>query len=86
MYNFEKLGIQIRRRRKELNLTLNQVAEICGISERTAGNIERGQTEAKLENVMKIFDVLGIPYEEIHNCYHRSEETQNAMDLIMKNK
>lgn len=57
------VGVQIRLRRKELMITQPDLADIAGISINTLYKIERGQTNATIDVLDKILDVLGL---EIH--------------------
>jgi y4mF family transcriptional regulator len=53
-------GNIIKERRKSLGINQSDLAEIAGISINTIYKIERGQTNATLEVLEKILDVLGL--------------------------
>jgi y4mF family transcriptional regulator len=53
-------GKLLKERRKSLGINQSEVAEIAGISINTLYKIERGQTNATLEVLEKILDVLGL--------------------------
>ena len=57
---FGRLGMQIRTRRKQLQITQPVLAELAGISVNTLYKIERGQANPTLEVLEKITDVLGL--------------------------
>lgn len=54
------IGNSIKARRKTLNVTQAQVAEIAGISINTLYKIERDQANPTIEIIDKIADVLGL--------------------------
>lgn len=53
-------GEIIRSKRKELGLSQEEAAGKAGISVMTYGRIERGTVDPKLEQVRRIFSVLGL--------------------------
>lgn len=53
----------MRLRRKILNLSQQDLAEIAGISLATIKDIERGKGNPSLSTVSKILDVLGVEIE-----------------------
>lgn len=58
-----KLEEVMRLRRKILNLSQQDLAEIAGISLATIKDIERGKGNPSLSTVSKILDVLGVEIE-----------------------
>jgi transcriptional regulator with XRE-family HTH domain len=56
----EYVGREIRKRRKILELPQATLAEMAGISVNTLYKIERGQTNATLDILEKVLDVLGL--------------------------
>jgi y4mF family transcriptional regulator len=50
----------LKERRKSLGINQSDLAEIAGISINTLYKIEKGQTNATLEVLEKILDVLGL--------------------------
>lgn len=53
------LGLLIKARRKELNITQKDLSEIVGISFKSISEIELEQRNPSLDTVKKILDVLG---------------------------
>ena len=51
--------------RKNANLTQKQLAVLCGVSETTVYNWEKGKTEPSVSQAQKIGEVCGIPYDNI---------------------
>ncbi len=58
--NYELLGKCIRKRRKEKNYTLEQLAEKLDVSTTFIGQIERAKGIPSLETLVKIANVLEI--------------------------
>jgi len=58
--NIKEIGIEIKRRRKYLSITQEDLAEITGISRRSLQYIEKGQMNPSIEQLEKILDALGL--------------------------
>lgn len=56
----EESGEQIRKARKAQKLTLEELADLAGISKATLGKLERGFTEIQLASLLKVSDTLGL--------------------------
>ena len=56
----KEFGNLLKDRRKSLGINQSDLAEIAGISINTLYKIEKGQTNATLEVLEKILDVLGL--------------------------
>ena len=54
------LGMQIRQRRKALNNTQKELADLAGISINTVVAAERGQGDPKISTYLAICNVLGL--------------------------
>lgn len=57
------IGKQIKERRKVLQITQSDLAELSGISINTLYKIERGQTNPTLKVLNKIAKVLGMEFK-----------------------
>ena len=55
-----QIGPMLRQRRKELNLTLAQVAERVGIAQGFLSEIERDQASPSVATLIRLCDTLGI--------------------------
>lgn len=53
------LGNRLKQYRVASNITQSQLAQMCGITERTINRIEHGE-DTKLSNLIKIMIMLGI--------------------------
>ena len=58
--NIKQIGTTLRERRKLLNVTQEDLADISGVSERTVRDIEKGLANPELESLMKLCEVLGL--------------------------
>jgi transcriptional regulator with XRE-family HTH domain len=56
----QMIGEIIAKRRKELSLTQPDLAEYCGISERSLLAIEKSTGNPTLKQIGKVFGVLGL--------------------------
>ena len=54
------IGQQIKERRKSLNVTQRQLAELSGIGINTLTKIERGEANPSLSILNRILDTLGL--------------------------
>ncbi len=58
--DYQKLGGTIRRIRKQLNMTQEQLAEKVGISASFLGHVERGSRKASVETLVGIANALQV--------------------------
>lgn len=58
--DMRSIGILLRRRRKELGYTQEEIAEHLHYSPRLIGEIERGRGSVGIERVLRLASVLGI--------------------------
>ena len=58
--NIKEIGIEIKKRRKYLNITQEDLAEITGISRRSLQYIESGKMNPSIEQLEKILEALGL--------------------------
>jgi len=59
-WDMSNIGQQIKERRKSLNVTQRQLAELSGIGINTLTKIERGEANPSLSILNKILDTLGL--------------------------
>lgn len=60
-----RLGGAIRTSRAELGLSQERLALLAGLHRNYIGDVERGERNPSLENVLKIVDALGCTAEEL---------------------
>ena len=58
--NFEDIGTRIKKRRIELNLTQEKLAEKTDLTETHIGAIERATSKCSIETLVKLAEVLGL--------------------------
>lgn len=61
------VGLWLRERRKDLGLTIEQFAQLCGLSYVTVSNIERDKIDIGIYATKRIAQGLGIEYMELRN-------------------
>ncbi|MEK3687928.1 helix-turn-helix domain-containing protein [Paenibacillus sp. FSL R10-2736] len=61
----QRIGERIRRVRKEINLSQEQLAERSGLHTNYVGQVERGEKNLTLETLEKVVGSLGISLEEL---------------------
>lgn len=54
------IGSQIKERRKALDITQTELADLAGISINTVVAVERGQGDPKISTYLSICEVLGL--------------------------
>lgn len=56
----EEIGLRIRKYRKELKLTQEQLSQKCGLHSTYIGQIERGEKNPSIESIFKICKALSL--------------------------
>ena len=84
------IGSRVRRRRKELGLTQEQLSEMAAISTPFLGHIERGTRKASIETLVRIGEALDvclcelIPMRHSGNCEDAYESlVDDVLRLIL---
>ena len=54
-----KMGMRLKKKRKMLKLTQEQMAEKLNVSVKHYGSVERGQTGLSIENLIEACNILG---------------------------
>lgn len=60
IYWLMNIGEEIKKRRKTISLSQNDLSEMAGISLATLKNIERGSGNPSFETIEKLLEVLGM--------------------------
>lgn len=63
MSHFESLVATLKKRRKMLNITQDQLAELSGVGLRSLKEIESGKGNPTLATMHKLIDALGLEFE-----------------------
>lgn len=56
----EEIGLRIRKYRKELKLTQEELSKRCGLHSTYIGQIERGEKNPSIESIFKICKALSL--------------------------
>lgn len=55
----EDIGMLIRERRKEMNMTQKGAAELCGVGVRFLSELERGKPTLEIDKVLSVASAFG---------------------------
>ena len=58
-----KIGDQIKRRRKTLNITQEYLQDFIDISPSTLSNLEQGKSNYTIEKLLAVLEILGLEIE-----------------------
>ena len=61
----ERVGTELRRKREERGLTVEELSEKGGVSATTIRDEERGAREARWDTVAKLAKPLGLTFDEV---------------------
>lgn len=90
------VGDRIKNRRKELNMTMEELAEKIGVKRWTINKYEKNQIDFSLSTIKALHSVLNISYiellddddsedREILSAYHRaSNEKQETVRAVLR--
>lgn len=65
-----ELGNKIRQRRKLLRLRQRDLAELAGVTLRGLTELENGRANPTLNQLSKIFEVLGLEFRVVERAAH----------------
>lgn len=82
--DLKEIGIRIVERRKELKLTQEQVAESMNVSIQMISNIERGNKAIKIDNLLKLCDILKTSTDYILTGKRTDNDFDNLTDKISR--
>ncbi len=80
--DLKRIGVRIVERRKELKLTQEQVAERMNVSIQMISNIERGNKAIKIDNLIKLCDILQTSTDYILTGKHTNHDFDNLVSKI----
>lgn len=83
-YYVEVDAIAIRRRRRQLGLSVGEAAEMIGISRRTLYGYERGMAKASVTVAYNLIYTLGIPVAKPINIFERTRVQRKCFLLRAK--
>lgn len=80
----QEMGLRVSRRRKELGLTQEQVAEQMDVSIQMISNLELGRKAIRPENLIKICSVLSTSADYLLTGKHNESEFLDLAHKIAK--
>lgn len=83
-YTVKVDGALIENRRKELGLSIGQLASLIGISRRTLYGYEHGMTGASVISAYKLAETLGVPIAKPINVLARAKKQPECLLLRSK--
>ena len=78
----KNIGVRIVERRKELKLTQEQIAERMNVSVQMISNIERGNKAIRIDNLIKLCDILKTSTDYILTGKRTNDDFDNIVDKI----
>lgn len=80
----QEIGLRISQRRKELNLTQEKVADLMDVSVQMVSNLERGIKAIKIDNLIKVSEILGITTDYILTGKHTLNDHNIMLLKLLK--
>ncbi len=78
----KNIGVRIVERRKELKLTQEQIAERMNVSVQMISNIERENKAIRIDNLIKLCDILKTSTDYILTGKRTNNDFDNIVDKI----
>ena len=80
----KEIGSRIVERRKQLNYTQEQIADKMDVSIQMISNLERGNKAIKIENLLKISEILNVSTDYILTGKHNQKDVSSILERINK--
>lgn len=61
----KNLARRLRQRREELELSMNHLADLCALDQRSISRIEKGERSPTLRTLLKIADALELKISDL---------------------
>lgn len=81
-----EIGNRISKRRKQLNLTQEVLAEKMNVSVQMISNLERGNKSIKIENLLKLCEILNVSTDYILKGELIDSDKEEAFTKLLKLK
>lgn len=78
----QEIGLRIATRRKELGFTQEKVADLMDVSIQMVSNLERGNKAIKIDNLIKISEILGISTDYILTGKHSTGDYHSTLKKL----
>lgn len=84
--NAEQLGAAIRLKRKERNLTQNELAKLLGAERKWVLNLESGNSKAEIGLILRAVEVLGLRALLVDKGHvgRRPNDMKAPLDLVFQ--
>lgn len=82
--DLKKIGNRIVKRRKECHLTQEQLAERMNVSIQMISNLERGNKAIKIDNLLKLCDILHTSTDYILCGKHTENDIPYLADKLLQ--
>ena len=79
----KNIGMRISSRRKQLGLTQEQIADKMDVSIQMISNLERGNKAIKIDNLIKISELLSVSTDYILTGKTTSEDSSELLCRII---
>lgn len=83
-YTVQVDGALVEHRRKELGMSIGQLASMVGVSRRTLYGYERGMAKASVASAYKLAETLGVPVAKPINVLEKTRRQPEC--LLLKSK
>lgn len=83
-YTVQVDGALVEKRRKELGLSIGQLATMIGVSRRTLYGYEHGMAKASVTSAYKLAETLGVPVAKPINVLEKTRKQRQC--LLIKSK
>lgn len=80
----KEIGLRITERRKQLNYTQEQIADKMDVSIQMISNLERGNKAIKIENLIKISEILNVSTDYILTGRYTQKDVSSVLERISK--
>ena len=79
-----EIGNRISKKRKQLNLTQEVLAEKMNVSVQIISNLERGNKSIKIENLLKLCEILNVSTDYILKGELIDSDKEEAFTKLLK--
>ena len=84
----QRIGLNILMYRRKLNMTQNELAERCAMSQNALVNIEKNRSQPPMETMKRLQEALGVPQSyillySIEDCDIPEDKLKTAKHLLM---
>lgn len=78
----QAIGNRISERRKQLGFTQELIAEKMNVSVQMVSNLERGNKAIKIENLLKVSDILGVSTDYILKGRYNDKDFETIVSKL----